>query len=345
MLSQLLDPTTIPHWNDLLISKFSYPFFLTREWAQVMSTVYQYTPKYLAALENNDLTSLLPVMEVNSPLTGIRGVSLPFTDMCEILSNDPQAVQEILHMLETHAQGRRWKYIEFRNGDILDENHVATEQVIHHTLDLTPGFETLHAKFRSRAKRHINKARANDIRVIQSQSAESLDDFYHIHCQTRKHHGVPPQPIRFFRSIHDLVLKQNMGWIFKAVHQNKTVSACVYFHFDKGAIYKFGATSQADSQLGASYLIMNDAIQWYAEHNYSRFSFGRTDLSGKGLLQFKDSWGAERNDLIYYRHYLHNRPVRREQVIHSSGLSTRIFQRTPIPILRLIGELAYKHMG
>lgn len=40
--------------------------------------------------------AVFPVMEVNNPLTGKRGVSLPFTDYCDpIVTNDEQ-FEEIL---------------------------------------------------------------------------------------------------------------------------------------------------------------------------------------------------------------------------------------------------------
>jgi len=49
---------------------------------RVLRETYGHVPLYAARFAGGQLEGLLPLMEVSSPFTGRRGVSLPFTDFC-----------------------------------------------------------------------------------------------------------------------------------------------------------------------------------------------------------------------------------------------------------------------
>ena len=69
-------------WDSRLNHFPGATFFHGAAWARVLHSTYGYQPVYFATVEQDRLRSLLPVMEVNSWLTGRRGISLPFTDDC-----------------------------------------------------------------------------------------------------------------------------------------------------------------------------------------------------------------------------------------------------------------------
>ncbi|MEP6664139.1 MAG: hypothetical protein ABJC04_10785, partial [Verrucomicrobiota bacterium] len=85
---QCINPIEHPGWDELLATHPGATFFHTAGWAKVLQDTYGHRPKYFAVLRENQLRALLPVMEVDSWLTGRRGVSLPFTDGCEPLDCD-----------------------------------------------------------------------------------------------------------------------------------------------------------------------------------------------------------------------------------------------------------------
>lgn len=85
---EIIDPTQYPNWDELLLSTPGSSFFHTSSWARVLKEAYGYTPKYFTEFDGGHISTLIPVMEVDSFLTGRRGVSLPFTDYCEPLLNE-----------------------------------------------------------------------------------------------------------------------------------------------------------------------------------------------------------------------------------------------------------------
>ncbi len=116
MSFNILDPRNVPHWDDILLSTPGYSFFHTSAWAKVLSESYGYTSFYFAAIENGRFRALVPLMEVNSFLTGKRGVSLPFTDFCEPIVDEGISFAELLAEMIAFGNKRGWKYLEIRGG-------------------------------------------------------------------------------------------------------------------------------------------------------------------------------------------------------------------------------------
>ena len=116
MSLQIINPITYPHWDDLLLSHDDYSFFHSSSWARVISESYKYKPLYFTSINNGKLETLVPIMEVNSLLTGKRGVSLPFTDFCQPFIGDSISFNKTNLEIIKYGRDARWRYIEWRDG-------------------------------------------------------------------------------------------------------------------------------------------------------------------------------------------------------------------------------------
>lgn len=113
----IVDPTEYPNWDDLLLTTSGYSFFHSSAWARVLKNSYGYTPMYFASIKNGHFSALVPMMEVDSFLTGKRGVSLPFTDYCEPIINEGVSFHDVFKQIINFGKSRGWKYVELRGGD------------------------------------------------------------------------------------------------------------------------------------------------------------------------------------------------------------------------------------
>ena len=341
---EILDPITFPGWDELILSNQDISFFHSKAWATVLRETYHYKPLYFTKLADSKISILLPFMEINSFLTGKRGVSLPFTDYCEPLVNQDNNTFQFLRQIIDYGKKSGWKYYQLRGGKTLLPDVTSSSYYFIHTLDLNGSEKDIFRKFRSSTKRNIKKAAKKNVEVQISCSEESMKEFYRLNCLTRKGHGLPPQPFHFFEKIYEHIISKNRGFVVLALYQQETIAAAVYFHFGKKAIYKYGASNSRYQSLRANNLVMWEAIKWYCENGYESFCFGRTKPENKGLMQFKSGWGTEQNILPYYKYDL-----RREAFVEDNpkltGIHNKIFGKMPIPLLRLAGQLLYPHMA
>ncbi|MFA5192958.1 MAG: GNAT family N-acetyltransferase [Verrucomicrobiia bacterium] len=341
---QRVNPLEETGWDAMLQSYPSSSIFHTAAWARVLHATYGYTPVYFTLRESGVLQALLPLMEVNSWLTGKRGVSLPFTDDCEPICVNAGALGGLLKKVMEYAEDRGWKYLECRGGREFFAGAPASTAFYGHRLILSGGEEAIFTRVESSVRRAIRKAEKGGISIEFAQSLDAMRTFYYLHCKTRNRHGLPPQPFRFFQNIHDCIMAQNRGFVVLARHQQTPVASAVYFHWGKNAIYKYGASDEAFQHLRANNLVMWEAIKWYEHNHFQQLHFGRTSLTNQGLRRFKLGWGTEEHSIEYVRY-----DRRKDGFVtvkdESSGWYSHVFSKMPGFMSRLAGALLYKHMA
>jgi len=339
----VINPLQDPGWDSLLETSDLTTFFHTSAWAKGLSESYGYAPHYLSVVEDGKLCGLMALMTIRSCLTGKRGVSLPFSDECPPVATDQKTFDLLLN--ESIAYGRRsgWKYVEIRGGTGFLPNAISAATYYVHTLGLCPDEAGVSRRFKSNIRRNIHKAEKEGVTVAIERSREAVAAFYELHCGTRRHHGLPPQPWAFFEKIYDHVVATGKGFVALARYQNRWIAGAVYALYRNQAIYKYGASDRRLQHLRPNNLVMWEAIRWCCRHAVQSFSFGRTEPENEGLLQFKRGWGAAESTLSYYRYDLKvNRFVAGTT---SANKLNGLFRRMPVPMLRMAGNLLYRHMG
>jgi CelD/BcsL family acetyltransferase involved in cellulose biosynthesis len=340
----LADPLSFPDWDRQIASLSGAAFFHTAAWARVLVETYGYSPQYLIARAGERLAAVLPLMEISSWLTGRRGVSLPFTDLVEPLGDDPATLVSLHAEARRRAKECRWKYLELRGGGPWLAPASPSTRFYRHVLDLRAGATALWGRCDESVRRAVRKAERSGLKVEFSTEETAVREFFALFCQTRRKHGAPPQPFRFFASIQKHVLQRGLGWVALARHEGRPVAAAIYFHSGPHALYKFGGSDETRQHLRGNNLVMWAAIEKYAREGFASFDFGRTSLDNEGLRKFKASWGAVESDLDYWRY-----DVAAEKFVNvpdrASGPQAALFRALPAPMSRLVGRLAYRHIG
>jgi lipid II:glycine glycyltransferase (peptidoglycan interpeptide bridge formation enzyme) len=272
-------------------------------------------------------------------------VSLPFSDYCEPISSDEAEFTEVFESLVKFGRQSGWRYVEIRgsNSSISRLPHFAYHYG--HVVDLAKGVDGIYAGLRDSNRRNISKAQREGVKVSIDRSAESLQEYYRLHCITRRKHGLPPQPERFFGNIHAYVLEQGLGVVALARFGGRTVAGAVYVRLGKRALYKYGASDGAYHYLRANNMVMWEAIKWFAGRGFESLCLGRTEPGNRGLMQYKSGWGARKRIIKYYRYDTSRNVFLSDSSNPAYGVHNAVLTRMPVAVLRPLGKLLYKHVG
>jgi len=341
--SDIVNPLEIENWDSLALSTEDCSIFHSAAWARVLHESYNYQPCYFAQMNSHDFRVLVPLMEVASFITGRRGVSLPFTDVCESIFNKETTLENVLEPIIRYGENVRWKYIELRGGGEQLADIKSSNAYFSHVLELNADAKEIFKKFRSSTKRNIKKALKEGVEAKICYTLDAMKEFYRLNCLTRKFHGLPPQPWYFFKKVHEHILSKNHGFVVQAIYDNRVIASSVYFLFGHKAIYKWGASGRKFNYLRANNLVMWKAIEWCIQNKFKTFDFGRTEKQNRGLLQFKRGWRGKETIINYYKYDIASNSF----VKDNSGLksSYHLFKLLPNPLLKAIGALLYRHVG
>jgi hypothetical protein len=343
-LTVIIDPLQRPDWDSLVEAHAGSTIFHGIGWARVLNETYGHVPMYVCRFDGGRLAESLPVMEVASRWTGRRGVSLPFTDACAPLCGQGAGGRDLYREAMDCGRRRRWKYLECRNHDGAWEGSSPSLEFYGHVIDLGIGVDRLFNGLDGAVRRGVRKAEAGGLKVEFSAEKESVRTFYNLHCGTRRRHGLPPQPFRFFENIQRHILGMGRGFVAIARMGNQPAAAGIFFYHGREAIYKFGASDSGLQQHRPSNLMMWAAMRRCAEEGLSTLNLGRTSLSNEGLRRFKLGLGAVEKRLQYARYDLLSRQFLVD-VDRTEGWFNGVFSRLPLPVLRLAGAALYPHLS
>jgi lipid II:glycine glycyltransferase (peptidoglycan interpeptide bridge formation enzyme) len=342
MLMEPSNPMEFDGWDRLVLTHPSYSFYNSVGWAKVLRDTYGHRPVYFVAHRDGELKALLPVMEVNSRVTGKRGVSLPFSDNCEPLSSAEMPLQRIISAALLFGRRQRWNYFECRGGCL--DGVSPSLSYYDHVLKIEQDVQSMFQRFQNRVRGPIRKAEKEGLTVEVGQGLQEVRIFYLLHAQTRKRHGLPPQPLTFFENLHKQALSRDLGIVVVTRYKQNPIAAAVFCHLGAKAIYKYSASDDAFRNLPGTNAALWGAIKWYAEKGFKELGLGRSSIANEGLRKFKAGWAAEERLIQYYRYSYHDQIyVKTKDEVF--GWYNRVFGWLPLPALRLMGRVLYRHLS
>ncbi|MGJ5813857.1 lipid II:glycine glycyltransferase FemX [Paludibaculum fermentans] len=299
-----LDPLTDPRWPALVNQHPSASVFHSRGWLDALRSTYGYTPSVLTTSKPGDpLANALVFCRVDSWLTGRRLISLPFSDFCEPLAATSGDLAPLFAALQHLAATEHHKYLELRPLTALAATPPGlqvSQTFYHHVLDLGAGADSVYRQLhRDCIQRKIRRAAQEGVVLNEGTTSADLGHFHRLLLQTRRRHGVPPQPLAWFQNLTGalgeaavirLACKdgQPVAAIFTAIHGNTLY-------------YKYGASDARFHPLGAMPFLFWHAIQDAIQRGLEFLDLGRTDCDNPGLIRFKEHLGAARSTISYWR--------------------------------------------
>jgi CelD/BcsL family acetyltransferase involved in cellulose biosynthesis len=345
----VLDPLRDPRWSEFVERHPHAGIFHSVGWLEALSRTYGYEPLVVTTSGGDEpLSNGIVLCKVRSWATGSRFVSLPFSDHCDPLVDDPRELEVLLAFLKAEVEHGSCRYVEIRplrglNSGILQRMQLEkNEEYCIHYLDLSPSLDGLYHKFhKSCVQRKIRKAEREGLLYEDGRSEELLSKFYKLLLRTRRRHQLPPQSMGWFRNLAACLGERLKVRVVSK--DGRPIAGMITTHFRDTGVYKYGCSDARYHNLGGMFLLMWHAIQDAKASGARCFDLGRSKRENGGLVTFKEHWGSTRSPLPYHR--------------YSTGIDTDVqsgwklwlIQKTcaylPDPLLETLGAVLYKHVG
>ncbi|MFQ5737523.1 MAG: lipid II:glycine glycyltransferase FemX [Acidobacteriota bacterium] len=339
----VIDPEKDSRWDGFILESPTGSVYHLSSWIRVVASAYGYTSFCLALESAGKLRGIAPFLRVNSPLTGKRLVSLPFTSYCRALFPPLETSRVVDLALKCHPDV---DYVEFRfpqESQPVFEPPEPQLSFTTHVLNLDRSLDALVRTFHTSVRRSIRKADRSDLRLRMAETEADLKEFYKLEVAVRKKHGLPPQPYRFFARMWKILRPKKLLFMPLVEHGNRVVAASLMLRFKDTFHYEYAASDRDFLRLRPNHKLIWETIQMAHREGARYYDFGRTSLTNPTLALFKERWGAQPQPLAYHRF------PRRRRVPGASvplrPLLTFVHRRLPAPLLRLEGRLIYPHMG
>lgn len=340
------DPILDPRWTTFADRHEHACVFHSVEWLRALAQTYRFRPvAFTLNSPSEPLTNGIVCCLIDSWLTGKRLVSLPFSDSCEPLADEPGDLQVLLSALQDEVESNRLAYIELRPRASLSSTETAFEpsqSFYEHSIDLRcPSDEIFRRLHKDCVQRKIRRADKEGLTCEQGQTRTLLEKFYRLMLMTRRRHELPPAPFAWFENLLESFRERLM--IRVAAKDERPIAAILTLSFRSTLVYKYGCSDARFHNLGGMPLLFWKTIEDAKRDGAQEFDLGRSERDNPGLIQFKDRLGATRSAQTYVRF-----PMRHSQST-TMGLrmrvAKRIFSFMPDRCLLEVGKFLYPHIG
>jgi FemAB-related protein (PEP-CTERM system-associated) len=291
----LLDNTFLARWDDYVLNHPHGTFYHLAGWKETFEKSFGHQTFYLMAMDDDEITGVLPIVFINSYLFGKILCSLPYLNFAGVLSNNLEAetllVEESKKLLNSHKAD----YMEYRQfNKILSLNH-CQEHKVSMTVELDPNPEKLWAKLNTKHRTEVRKAIKQEVTIKYGKS-ELLPEFYQLISQGWRDLGTPIYSYSFFKNIA-FILLQNIE-IYVIYLQNRPV-ATAFNGFFKNIVEGMWTYALPEFRhLNVNNLLYWEMIRQSCERGFNFFHLGRS-TKDSGAVFFKKKWNAVPQQLYW----------------------------------------------
>jgi CelD/BcsL family acetyltransferase involved in cellulose biosynthesis len=323
-------------------------FYYKQNWLDLLTRLYGYPLVPLTTTNaEGQITGMLPLYRVQSPLTGRRYVSLPFSDHCPLLAVDATDAHTLLD--QAIALARKARYLELRGGcnDLLAgrADLVESNLYVRWLLPLHSDPHNVWMSLHKPVQRQIKKAQNLGVQVRVAQGRAEMEQYYRLHLLTRMKHGMPAQPQRFFFALWDAFAADETMQLLLAEYEGTTIAGMILLTAGSTIKYAYGASNEQFLHLAPNNLLLWTAITRGCMRGYRTLDLGRTARDNYGLMEFKRRWGASEEQLPYYYYPTNSGLTATSEQSKKFHLLTTGWKRLPAWIAGPLGGALYKHLG
>ena len=202
-----IDPIGDERWDEFLQKHTDASIFHTRGWLEALRQTYDYKPvAFTTSPPGQPLTNGFPFCQISSWLSGSRLVSLPFSDHCAPLVESSDELTHLLTYLQEKLGAEKWSYIEIRPTDsVVTGAHSFWEKQEFSSSTNWTCVPALMRSFRISieiaCREKFSALHERGSLTRKEDQTRLLTKFYHLLLMTRRRHGLPAQPVDWFRNI------------------------------------------------------------------------------------------------------------------------------------------------
>ncbi len=184
------------------------------------------------------------------------------------------------------------RMVDFSSG-MMDQSNTASP--LHaYVVDLTVGADRIIQSYAKKTRAALRQSVRRGLQIEKMEDPKLLPEFYTLHARMAHRHRTVPHPLSLLRAIFNIMVPKEMAAFYIAKHENKTV-ACNLILRDKKIAYDWLFGYKKESlQLRPTNALIDSAIRDEINLGSKSFNLGTSPSNHRGIIKFKESFGAER---------------------------------------------------
>lgn len=327
-------------WDDFVRAQVGATHCHLSGWRTLIERVFGHECLQLAVRDGSGaLAGILQIVRVRSRLFGHYLVSMPFLNYGGPLGSDA-AVRALAQEAVRLADRDAVKLLELRSRVAMPLGLPVSHRKITVLLDLAPTPEEMMKRLPSKLRSQVRRPQKEGVSVAFGPG--QLDAFHDVYSAHMRDLGTPTQSRALFQAIADTF--PDDVWFAVASLDGRPIAAGCGFRFGREFEMTWASSRRAFNRLSPNMLLYWACMERAIHEGLATFNFGRCTPGG-GTHRFKQQWGSRDEPLWWYAHSPSGAPTGMpSQDQGAFALATRVWQRIPVPVARLLGPAIVRYI-
>lgn len=326
-------------WDRFVRSSTDATVFHLSAWGRVVAGVFRHVPRYLAAIDGDEIRGVLPLFEVRGLLTGRVLVSTPYSAYGGPCGAEAAAQAALLDGARGLADEKGCRWVELRllrpiPGLPTRSSFATFRKAI--GPDPDANFAALPRKRRASIRRGIAEG------FESRRGWEPLEAFHDLYVRNRHRLGSPPFPLELFQAIRDEFGEE--AGLLTIQLGGRTVAGVLSFFYRDQVLPYYGASLPTAPPAGLGDFLYWELMRTACLDGCRVFDFGQSH-PGSGTWAFKRHWGFDPTPVPYqYLSKGGDRIPAGDPPDHRFRVLRRVWRRLPLAATRRIGPFLARRL-
>jgi serine/alanine adding enzyme len=347
-----LDPAADGRWDRFVTGHEQATVYHLAAWAKILTSTYRFKLRYLALEDDaKQLRAVMPLLYKRGPVSGARLRSLPVVPVGGPLAEYEQLERELMSAA-CELVGDREQLVVTTSSSTLAQLH---------DLAVRPGLPRwvvpldadTQARWRRTGRnpgRGVRQSQAAGVSVREASTDQDLAAFYRLYLRSQRRLRALPRRYRQLELTRDLLGPSGHFRLFLVEHEQRPIAGAVWLAFGKTVEGLYFGGDERCTHLRPTHALYAHVLEWALAQGYHELDLGGA-LPGSSLAYFKSQWGAEPVPLYFYVHPAQAAPqdttvppAPTSVEIAEVGWLDRVYNRVPLPLIRLAGAFVYRYL-
>ncbi len=335
-------PSDDSAWNEFVSNCSEATVYHSTPWRDFVTNTFGQQSRYVLAETSGKIRGVLPLFQISAPLLGSKMISMPY-DVASggPLTADPGVARALAEAAALKAKQQRVDYLELRcpgpSPALEALGFRRSEPVLISDLELSDE-QTIWKSLKPDRRKSVGRAARRGVTVREASSFSDLESYYRAYLIVFRDFGTPPYGRRYLSGLWADLHPTGLVRVLLAEVDGKCVGGAMLFVFGRTLIAKITICLPEALPLRATGALYWKTIQLALEEGCTRLSFGSSSRHQKGLIEYKEGWGAVTRPAAFYSLPIRGKVPSIEKYFNSDGLPQKVWRKLPLGLTPLIGH-------
>jgi CelD/BcsL family acetyltransferase involved in cellulose biosynthesis len=172
------------------------------------------------------------------------------------------------------------------------------EEDFTHIVSLRSDYDALLARLSHGVRSRVKQAEESGLTMRPITDAEGVRAYHDLVVLNARRHRARPRPLSLYLRVWERLVPRGLARFDLVLHEGVAIGGSLHLLYGRSAMNWLTVADEEMRALRPNHFVLSHWLRELGAAGYGEYDLGSSPPSAPGLIDFKESWGAERRPVI-----------------------------------------------